>query len=53
MSFDKFLLGVESPDLSQTDKSIVRVSYNNVIITCINKSPQYCKNVEYRASTSR
>ena len=26
MSFDKFLLGVESPDLSQTDKSIVRVS---------------------------
>jgi hypothetical protein len=26
MSFDKFLLAVESPDLSQGDKSIIRVS---------------------------
>ena len=27
MSFDKFLLAVESRDLSQADKSIIRVSY--------------------------
>ena len=26
MSFDKFLLAVESRDLSQADKSIIRVS---------------------------
>ena len=26
MSFDKFLLAVESPDLSQADKSIIGVS---------------------------
>ena len=26
MSFDKFFLGVESRDLSQADKSIIRVS---------------------------
>ena len=26
MSFDRFLLGVESRDLAQADKSIIRVS---------------------------
>ena len=28
MSFDKFLLAVDSRDLSQADKCIIRVSYN-------------------------
>ena len=31
MSFDRFLLAVESPDLSQADKSIIKVSSFSIL----------------------
>ena len=56
MSFDKFLLAVESRDLSQTDKSIIRVhSFPKLsdgkqnLFFCLSTTDawNFCKSVEY------
>ena len=48
MSFDKFLLAVESRDLSQADKSIIRVSsFSRLLLN--DKTYSYTKKTNYLA----